>query len=127
MGWTGCATEPLQAKYGILGAGLIIGAVWALWHLVPWLSQGHALSWVMGQTLTDLIARTIMGWICAFGGRSLFLAIAFHATINTSYSLFPNGGTYYDPFVIAAVLAVMTGMTAFAYSIVGRTSSLKAR
>jgi membrane protease YdiL (CAAX protease family) len=36
VGWTGYATEPLQERYGVFGAGLMIGAVWALWHIVPW-------------------------------------------------------------------------------------------
>jgi membrane protease YdiL (CAAX protease family) len=29
IGWTGYATGPLQERYGVFRAGLIIGAVWA--------------------------------------------------------------------------------------------------
>jgi membrane protease YdiL (CAAX protease family) len=36
IGWTGYATGPLQRRYGVLGAGLIIGTVRAIWHIVPW-------------------------------------------------------------------------------------------
>ncbi len=123
VGWTAYATEPLQLRYGIFGAGLIIGAVWALWHAVPWwLGQGHPLSWVVGQALATIGMRVIMGWIYAYGGRSLFLAIVFHAMINTSYSLFPNAGSHYDPLVIAAVLAIVTGMIALVYPVVLRTT-----
>jgi len=53
--------------------------------------------------------RVVMGWMYAYGGRSLFTAIVFHAMINASFSLFPNEGSYYDPFVTAAVLIVIVG------------------
>jgi membrane protease YdiL (CAAX protease family) len=108
IGWTLYATETLQRRYGVVGAGLMIGAVWALWHVPPWwLGQGHAPSWVAGQCLATVAMRVVMGWIYAKGGRSLFLAILFHAMINTSYSLFPNQGSHYDPLTSAAILAIM--------------------
>jgi hypothetical protein len=40
------------------------------------------------------------------------LAIAFHAMINTSFVLFPNNGSHYDPSVVAAVLMVMAALVA---------------
>jgi membrane protease YdiL (CAAX protease family) len=111
IGWTGYVTEPLQRRYGILGAGLVIGAVWALWHVVPWwLGQGHEPRWVLGEVALTLVLRVIMGWIYAKGGKSLFLAIVFHSMINTTFSLFPNGGTHYDPAVMAVVMAVLVGI-----------------
>ncbi len=123
IGWTGYATVPLQKRWGILGAGLIIGTAWALWHVVPWWAgQGHPLSWVAGQFIACIFMRIVMGWIYAYGGQSLFLAIIFHAMINTSYSMFPNGGSHYSPSVLAAVLAIMTAMIAFAHPIMRRAS-----
>lgn len=105
VGWTGYATEPLQQRYGVLVAGLLIGTVWAAWHVVPWwLGQGHALSWVAGQSLATIIMRVIMVWIYTSGGRSVFSALLFHATINTTYSLFPNGGSHYNPLVLSGAL-----------------------
>lgn len=116
IGWTGYATEPLQMREGVLYSGLTIGAVWAIWHIVPWwLGQGHLLSWVLGQALATVAMRVIMGWIYAHGGRSLFLAIVFHAMINTSFSLFPNEGSHYNPLVIAATLAIMAGSLALKF------------
>ncbi|MBN1401908.1 MAG: CPBP family intramembrane metalloprotease, partial [Anaerolineae bacterium] len=38
IGWTGYATEPLQRRWGTLGAGLLLGLVWVVFHLVQ-LSQ----------------------------------------------------------------------------------------
>jgi hypothetical protein len=107
VGWTGYCTEPLQHRFGVNGAGLIIGAVWAAWHVVPWaVIQGHAADWVLAQSLLTILMRVLMGHLYAAGGRSLFLATLFHATINTSYSLFPNNGSHYDPMTLCAVLAL---------------------
>jgi hypothetical protein len=98
---------------GVLGAGLSIGTVWAIWHIVPWwLGQGHAIWWVLGQTLATIAMRVTMVWIYARGGQSLALAILFHAMINTSYSLFPNQGSHYNPLVIAAILAMTVSVIA---------------
>ena len=54
-----------------------------------------------------------MCWIYANGGRSLFLAVLFHAMINTSYNLFPNAGSPYNPGVVAAAVLIMAGTAAF--------------
>ena len=113
IGWTGYATEPLQERYGVFATGLIIGAVWALWHIVPWwIVLGHSIAWVAGQSLATIAMRVVMGWMYAYGGRSLCLAIAFHAMINTSFMLFPNNGSHYDPPVVAAVLIIMAVLVA---------------
>ena len=115
VGWTGYATEPLQRRYGVTSAGLIIGSVWALWHVPAWwLGQGHTLPWVVGQCAATIAMRLIMGHIYAAGGRSLFLAVLFHAMINTSWVLFPNDGSHYDPLVIAPILAAIAAALASA-------------
>ena len=82
-------------------------------------SQGDAI-WVAGHALATVIMRMVMGWIYAFGGRSLFLAVVFHAMINTSLRLFPNDGSHYDPPVTAAVLAGMAVLMAVSLMITRR-------
>jgi membrane protease YdiL (CAAX protease family) len=109
IGWTGYATEPLQKRYGILGAGLIIGVFWALWHVPMWSAPGgwegqdRTLA-IAGQTVSVVLMRVAMGWMYARGGRSLFLAIVLHAAYNTCWKLFPNGGSHYNPVAFAIVL-----------------------
>jgi len=73
VGWTGYLTGPLQKSHGVLASGFAIGAVWAAWHLVPWwFGQGHSPSWVLGQALSTVAMRVVMGCIYAYGGRSFF-------------------------------------------------------
>ena len=113
IGWTGYATGPQQERYGVFAAGLMIGVVWALWHIVPWwIVLGHSIGWVAGQLLATVVMRIVMGWMYAYGGRSLCLAIVFHAMINTSFMLFPNNGSHYDPPVVAAIVIVMAVLVA---------------
>jgi membrane protease YdiL (CAAX protease family) len=40
LGWSGYAIDLLQARWGALGAGILLGSVWAVWHFVP-LAQVH--------------------------------------------------------------------------------------
>lgn len=113
VAWTGYCTAPLQERFGIVGASIIIGSVWAAWHFIPWIViQGHAAIWVAGQTAITILMRILMGYIYAHGGQSLFLATLCHATINVSFSAFPNNGSHYDPVVVALVLTAGMLMTA---------------
>ena len=113
IGWTGYATEPLQRRYGVIRAGLIIGGFWALWHVTMWWvgggweGQDHLVATV-SQAVSIVLFRVVMGWIYANGGRSLFLAILIHAVDNTCWKLFPNDGSHYNPTAIAAVMVIVT-------------------
>ena len=40
LGWQGCAIERLRVPWNALEAAIILGAVWAVWHIVP-LVQAH--------------------------------------------------------------------------------------
>ena len=40
IGWSGYAIDPLQSRYGALKASIILGIIWAVWHIIPW-NQTH--------------------------------------------------------------------------------------
>ena len=40
VGWTGYALDPPQEKFGSILAAIILGLVWAVWHVLP-LAQAH--------------------------------------------------------------------------------------
>ncbi|MFC7174994.1 type II CAAX prenyl endopeptidase Rce1 family protein [Haloplanus litoreus] len=42
LGWRGYALDRLQLKWSVLSASLILGVVWALWHLPCSLSRGRS-------------------------------------------------------------------------------------
>ena len=43
LGWSGYAIDPLQRRWGVLGASLLVGSVWAAWHFVALAELGPAL------------------------------------------------------------------------------------
>jgi|GEM_PF-2369365 len=49
VGWTGYVTDPLQNRFGALKAALIIGTVWAVWHIIPFIQAYRTPIWILWQ------------------------------------------------------------------------------
>jgi membrane protease YdiL (CAAX protease family) len=114
-GWMGYAFEPLQARWGALGAALILGAVWGLIHIIPDLQGHHPWAWIAGQRLFSVALRVLIVWVYNNTGGSVLAAVLLHAMDNVSvFTLFPdNGGGRYVP----AITAALTALTAFIVTI----------
>lgn len=107
LGWSGYAIDPLQERYGALGGALLLGAVWAVWHFIPLLSAQRSLAWIAWWALGTLALRVIITWLYNNTGRSVFIAILFHAMFNLTWQLFPIDGSYYDPRVTSLIMAAV--------------------
>ena len=107
LGWTGFVTQPLLKRLGVLTAGLIIGAVAAIWHLLPLLQVDRAWDWIAWWALGTIARRVLIVWIYARGGQSVFGASLFHTMSNLSWMMFPVMGSHYDPMRTAIILAVL--------------------
>jgi membrane protease YdiL (CAAX protease family) len=46
LGWSGTATDPLQERWGALGAGVLLGSVSAAWHVVPLVQADRSQAWI---------------------------------------------------------------------------------
>lgn len=103
FGWTLMLSKSFAQKYGETIAGIIIGFVWALWHVIPW-SWAHPTSWIIGMCILNLLMRIGMVYAFVNGGESLFYALVFHMMINSSFGLFPNYGSHTNPLVMSVVL-----------------------
>jgi hypothetical protein len=103
-GWSGYALDPLQARYGALSAALMIGTVWALWHLIPYALENPPV-WVVGQCATTVLLRILMVWIYNNTGSSVFGMVLFHALINLC--TVPDFGIRYDPVLTSVILAAL--------------------
>ena len=112
LGWSGYAIDPLQYRFGALGGALLLGVIWAVWHLIPLLSAGRTPVWIAWWSLSTVAYRVIITWLYNNTGGSVFIAAIFHATINVTYFLFPIQGSYYDPrvtgLIVACVAAIIT-------------------
>src|ERR671918_173103 len=79
-GWRGFALPSLQAGHSALVASLILGAVWALWHLPFVVATGQMGGWdiviIMAWTL-------VLTWVYNGTGGSVLIVMLFHAMFNT--------------------------------------------
>jgi uncharacterized protein len=107
LGWTGYLLEPLQQRLGPLRASLFIGAVWAAWHVLPYLQAHRSWTWIAWQCFGAVALRVILVWLYSHAGPSVFAAALFHAMVNVSEFLFPNLGSHYDPRITGLVFAAM--------------------
>ncbi len=106
LGWSGYAIEPLQARWSALMASLALGAVGALWHLVPLLLVHRSPTWIAWWCVYDFASRVLVVWLYNNTGKSVFAVALFHATLNLSYTLFPVHGSYFDMRLGGLVMAI---------------------
>ena len=123
-GWTGFAQPRLQQMYGPLLGGLLLGGLWALWHLPGFLipsedirdipPRGTVLDFaVFALALVGL--RLIIIWVVNNTRDSVLMAILVHASWNTFYAtslirLFPTPavlGSYSNLTMAACALALV--------------------
>jgi len=90
----------------------MLGLVWAMLHLVPWI-QVHGVTWTVGYALYTVAARIVMVWLYNNTGKSLLSAILFHDMINTSGSLSPYTGSPLTPYIWAAITMITAVIVTF--------------
>lgn len=112
LGWQGYAYAALKTGRSALHAALIIGAIWALWHVIPYAQMGREAGWILWQCLGTIALRVIIVWLFVNTGQSVFIAVLFHTAINMPWGIFPDYGSYYDPFVMCVILAPVAGIAA---------------
>ena len=81
--------------------------VWAVWHFIPLLSAQRSLAWIAWWSLGTVALRVIITWLYNNTGRSVFIAVLFHAMFNLTWQLFPIDGSFYDPRVTSLILAAV--------------------
>jgi membrane protease YdiL (CAAX protease family) len=115
LGWCGYAIDPMQARWGALGAAVLLGLMWAAWHVVALLQAHRSLEWIAWWGLGTVALRVITVWLYNNTGKSVFSAALFHAMSNLSYFVFPNGASHYDPRTTGLVLAVTAAAVALVW------------
>lgn len=124
-GWSGYLIDPLQQRWGALAGGIVLGLVWAAWHLIPLVQVGRAPEWLAWWCLGTVSLRILHTWLYNNTGKSLFGQILFHTLSNLSWQLFPNSGSHYDPRIhglIVSALAVLVTLVWGAQTLSGRRS-----
>lgn len=103
-GWRGYALPRLLQLTGAVGASLILGLIWAIWHLPLFWTE---MSSLYGSSMLVLFLRLpatsiILTWLFQRTRGSLLLAILFHAALNL-FGPDPSGDSLQVPFIGVAV------------------------
>jgi len=111
VGWTGYATAPLQARFGALGAALVIAAPWWLAHLPSMREVGATGTDIAWWVLGAIGVRVLMVWLYNNAGYSTFAVIVFHALLNAGrLATYPALEAHYDPLYQAAGHVISFGL-----------------
>jgi membrane protease YdiL (CAAX protease family) len=104
LGWSGYVIEPMQDRSNALQAGILLGLVWATWHIVPFVLVHRSPAWIAWQCLDIVAWRVLLVWLYNNTGKSVFAAALSHAMGNVSIFLFPIYGSYYDPRITGMII-----------------------
>lgn len=109
FGWRGVALPLLQRLMAPLWAGLLLGAVWATWHLPAFFVDGTPQSaWgIMPFLLGSTAIGVIMVPMFNASRGSLLWAALFHFQLNNP--LWPDGQPW-DMYIYVAVAAIVVAL-----------------
>lgn len=118
LGWRGYALDGLQARLHALPASLILGGIWAFWHVplyfVPGTFQAEQVGWLSERfwifMLSIVLEAVLYTWIFNNTGRSTLAAILFHFAGNAfgeAFALSPVAERYTLLISLIAVIVVV--------------------
>ena len=107
IGWRGYALPRLAQYVGLGGASLVLGFVWAVWHLPLFMlpdsgSTGQSFPVYLLQVMALSVALTFLYWKT---GGSLLLVMLMHAAVNNTTGIVPAAiGATIDPIAFGGSL-----------------------
>ncbi len=96
LGYMGYAIDRIQKETSPLKAGLIIGALWAVWHLPSMIKLGQSPNLIIIGLIATIGFRIIYVGLYNMTNKSVFGIILIHAIGNTGRSIFPGGRGYFE-------------------------------
>jgi membrane protease YdiL (CAAX protease family) len=120
LGWRGFALPHLQRSRSALTSALVIGLVWAVWHLLaPLFGVGSSVTWL--EFLSYLVGITAMSivYVVVFNATrgSLIAVMLLHGANNTSWrfvrDFLPDvdlGGAVVENFLVGALWVIVASI-----------------
>lgn len=112
FGWRGYVLDPIQKQSNALGASLILGLIWSLWHLPLFFIEGTTQSAIpMYQYFLQTIVLSILyTWLYNNTGGSILIAALFHAFSNTAAAAIPFWTTNLGRWIDFGILILVAGI-----------------
>jgi membrane protease YdiL (CAAX protease family) len=118
IGWRGYALPRLTKRFGLMKAALILGPIWACWHLplflIPGMANyGRSVSlFVLGVTAFSFA----FAWVYWNTNGSLLPVLLMHSAIDEAFTVLPSPETVPNPLAFGSELMPWL-MTVFAWVI----------
>ena len=105
IGWRGFALPKLQGEYHPIWASLILGAIWAVWHLPLFFTEGsvHAQMGFPFFFLATLGYSILYSWIYNGTGESVFMMCMLHAVNNATVTY---TSLFFEPVITEPIFAL---------------------
>lgn len=119
LGLTGYATDAMQQNYSALKSGLLVGLVWAGYHIPGFIISGYySFGWIFWHALYTIASRVLFVWVYNNSGKSLFSMALFHWAFGLFWSLWPQdnlqrAAPFYDPAICATIVVTYALIVAF--------------
>jgi hypothetical protein len=107
FGWRGLALPLMQRKLSPFWAGLVLGGIWALWHIPSFLISGMPqTAWSAGPYFLGIIAiSVIMTPFFNAAKGSLLISVLYH--FNVMNPIWPDAQPYDNLLYIAVAVIVV--------------------
>lgn len=121
FGWRGYAVPVMQRRWGWRVSSLVLGGVWALWHLPLFYSADTAQSQLpMGlYTLSVIASSVLFSWLYNHTGGSTFPVLMLHTSVNAWSLVIPvmvrPDGRNLRPFQLMVSILVFTALMLLLY------------
>jgi membrane protease YdiL (CAAX protease family) len=96
LGYTAYETDALQNRMTALNAALVVGPLWALWHLPSMVTIGQTRELILWGLCVTVAIRILSVWIYNNASASVFAVILMHTIANTARTGFPGGRSGYE-------------------------------
>ena len=92
IGWRGYALPRLADRFGLARASLMLGLLWACWHLPLFLLPGHPN---YGQSFPTFLLGGVglsvaIAWLYANSKGSVLLPMLMHSAVNQTNGVVPT-------------------------------------
>ena len=96
----------MQDQWNAFKAALVLGLIWALWHLPIYIFLIGDPVLIGAQSLSLVAIRFLMVWLFNNTGKSIFAVILCHAMYNVAISILPVNLIITSLFLVITLIMV---------------------
>jgi CAAX protease family protein len=119
LGLSGFAMDRMQQGHSALFTGVLLGVIWAGYHIPGFLISGYYTTWWIAWHAVYIVAtRVLFVWIYNNSGKSLFSMALCHWTFGLFWSFWPQDNLqkavpFYRPQITAAAAVIYVIIVVF--------------